>query len=49
MSVHSIYLRSQSDKCVWHAKHIVDPETQKSLRKLAAEYIQLAVKIESKE
>ena len=49
MSERSIYLRDQADKCRWHAKNIGDAETQEALRKLAAEYVERAFEIESKE
>jgi hypothetical protein len=49
MSPRSIYLRNQADKCRWHANKIGDSETQRELRKLAAEYIARAVEIESVE
>jgi hypothetical protein len=45
MSERSIYLRDQAEKCRWHANN-GDLETQAELRKLAAEYIQRAAKIE---
>jgi hypothetical protein len=49
MSERSTYLRDQAEKCRWHARAIVDAETQAALRKLAAEYVERAVEIESKE
>jgi hypothetical protein len=49
MSERSVYLRDQADKCRWHANKISDAETQERLRKLAAEYIESAAEIESKE
>jgi hypothetical protein len=49
MSERSIYLRDQADKCRAHANAISDAETQEQLRKLAAEYVERAVDIESKE
>jgi hypothetical protein len=49
MSARSIYLRDQAAKCEWHAMHISDGETQVSLRKLAAQYIEEATTIETKE
>ena len=49
MSERSIYLRDQAAKCEWHAQNIGDSETQKRLRKLAAEYVVQAHEIESKE
>jgi hypothetical protein len=49
MSERSIYLRDQATKCRWHADKITDPVTQTELRKLAAEYIEQAVELESKE
>jgi hypothetical protein len=49
MSERSIHLRDQADKCRWHAKNIGDPETQAELRKLAAEYVERAAKIEGAE
>ncbi len=49
MSPRSIYLRAQAAKCEWHAQNIGDSETQTRLRKLAAEYVLQADKIESKE
>ena len=49
MSERSIYLRDQADKLSWHARRIMDPETETQLRKLAAEYVERAVDIESKE
>jgi hypothetical protein len=42
-------LRDQADKCRWHAKNISVAETQEQLRKLAAEYVEQAAEIESKE
>jgi hypothetical protein len=33
----------------WHARRIMDHETEATLRKMAAEYIERAVEIESKE
>lgn len=49
MSERSIYLRDQAAKCRWHADQMTDAETQEQLRKLAAEYIERAAEIESKE
>jgi hypothetical protein len=49
MSDRSIYLRDQADKCQWQARRIMDKETQTQLRKMAAEYIERATEIESKE
>jgi hypothetical protein len=49
MSERSIYLRDQADKCRWHAQNIGDAETQEALRNLAAEYVERAIQIESKE
>jgi hypothetical protein len=49
MSERSVYLRDQADKCRWHANNIGDAETQRELRKLAAEYILRAAEIESQE
>jgi len=49
MSERSIYLRDQAAKCQWHADRITDPETQVQLRKLAAEYVVQAKRIENKE
>ena len=49
MSQRSIYLRDQAAKCRQHAIQIDDTQTQDALRKLAAEYIERAVEIESKE
>jgi hypothetical protein len=49
MSERSIYLRDQADKLSWHARRIMDPETEATLRKMAAEYIERAAEIESKE
>jgi hypothetical protein len=49
MSERSIYLRDQADKLSWHARRIMDPETETQLRKMAAEYIERAADIERKE
>ena len=49
MSERSIYLRDQADKCLWHASHISDSETEGELRKLATEYIERAAEIEGAE
>jgi hypothetical protein len=49
MSEHSTYLRSQADKCRQLANDIGDAQTREELRKLAAEYTERAVEIESKE
>ena len=49
MTERSIYLRDQADKLSWHARRIMDAETEAQLRKMAAEYIERAVEIESKE
>jgi hypothetical protein len=49
MSERSIYLRDQANKCLWHANHISDPETEGELRKLATEYIERAAEIEGAE
>ena len=49
MSQRSIYLRDQATKCRWRAKNIENAETQVELRKLADEYIQEAVEIETNE
>jgi hypothetical protein len=49
MSDRSIYLRDQADKCQWHARRIMDDETKTQLQKMAAEYIERAAEIESKE
>jgi hypothetical protein len=49
MSERSTYLRDQAAKCRWHADKITDPVTQTELRKLAAEYIEQAFELESKE
>ncbi len=49
MSEHSTYLRDQAAKCEGHAKAISDVETQFQLRKLAAEYVELASDLESEE
>ena len=49
MSERSTYLRDQATKCRWHADKITDPVTQTELRKLAAEYIEQAVALESNE
>jgi hypothetical protein len=49
MSERSIYLRDQADKLWWHARRIMDAETEAVLRKMAAEYIERAADIESKE
>jgi hypothetical protein len=46
MSKRSVYLRDQAAKCRWHADQLTDAETQEQLRKLAAEYIERAAKIE---
>jgi hypothetical protein len=46
MSKRSTYLRSQAEKCRWHASKIGDAETQDRLKKLAAEYIMTAADIE---
>jgi hypothetical protein len=47
MSERSAYLRDQADKCRWHAQNLSDAKTQAELRKLADEYIERAVEIES--
>ena len=49
MSERSIYLRDQAAKCRRHAGAITDPYTRAELQKLAAEYIERATEIESKE
>jgi hypothetical protein len=49
MSKRSIFLRSEADKCLLLANNISYSQTQGELRKLAAEYFQRAVDIESKE
>jgi hypothetical protein len=49
MSDRSIYLRDQAAKCQRHANALSDVRTQVELRKLAAEYVERAVEIESKE
>jgi UTP:GlnB (protein PII) uridylyltransferase len=49
MSERSIYLRDQADKLSWHARRIMDAETEAQLRKMAAEYSERAAEIESKE
>jgi hypothetical protein len=49
MSERSVYLRDQAAKCRWHADQLTDAETQEQLRKLAAEYIERAAKIERKD
>jgi hypothetical protein len=49
MSERSVYLRDQAAKCGWHADQLTDAETQEQLRKLAAEYIERAAKIERKD
>jgi hypothetical protein len=49
MSVRSIYLRDQADKCRWHADRMTDAETQEQLRKLAAEYIERAKQVDNTE
>jgi len=46
MPERSVYLRDQAAKCRWHADQLTDAETQEQLRKLAAEYIERAAKIE---
>ena len=47
MSERSVYLRDQAAKCRWHADQLTDAETQEQLRKLTAEYIERAAKIEN--
>jgi hypothetical protein len=49
MSERSIYLRSEAEKCRWHAENIRDTETQAALRKLADEYVAEAAAIEGEE
>jgi hypothetical protein len=49
MSLRSIYLRDQADKCRWHADSINDVETKAELRKLAVQYIERAAVIENTE
>ena len=49
MSERSIYLRDQADKCRAHASGIGDAQMQGELRQLAAEYVEQAGLIESKE
>jgi hypothetical protein len=49
MSERSIYLRDQAANLLWHARKIMDAETETQLRGLAAECIERAVEIESKE
>jgi hypothetical protein len=48
MSEQSLYLRDQAHKCRWHANNIGDAETEKRLRKPAADYDERAVLIENK-
>jgi hypothetical protein len=47
MSERSTYLRDQAAKCHWHAQNLSDAKTQAELRKMADEYIEQAVEIES--
>jgi hypothetical protein len=49
MSERTIYLRDQAAKCRLHAVRMSDAETQLALRKLAAEYDEQAVEIDSNE
>jgi hypothetical protein len=49
MSERSIYLRDQAAKCRRHASAMTDPYRRAELQKLAAEYIERATEIESKE
>jgi hypothetical protein len=49
MSERSVYLRDQAAKCRWHADKLTDAETQEQLRKLAAEYIERAKRIDNTE
>ncbi len=49
MSERSVYLRNQAAKCRAHANALDDAKTKVQLRKLAEEYIERAVAIESKE
>jgi hypothetical protein len=49
MSERSVYLRDQAAKSRWHADQLTDAGTQEQLRKLAAEYIERAAKIERKD
>jgi hypothetical protein len=43
-----LFARSAA-KCGWHANQLTDAETQERLRKLAAEYLERAAKIERKD
>jgi hypothetical protein len=49
MCERSVHLRDQADKCLRHANALGDPRTQEELRKLAAECVVRAAKLESKE
>jgi hypothetical protein len=49
MSQRSIYLRDQAAKCEAHAIGITAPETQAELRRIAAQYLARAIKLESRE
>jgi hypothetical protein len=49
MSERSAYLRDQAAKCRWHAQNLSDAKTKMELRKLADEYVERAVEIESEE
>jgi hypothetical protein len=49
MSERSVYLRDQAAKCRHHANDLDDAKTKEQLRKLADEYIERAVAIESKD
>jgi hypothetical protein len=49
MSERATYLRDQAEKCEWQARRIMDAETKTLLLAMAAEYIERAEKIESKE
>ena len=49
MCERSIYLRDQAAKCRAHACALTDVQTQDELRKLAAEFLVRAEKLESLE
>jgi hypothetical protein len=49
MSEPAAYLRDQAEKCQWQARRITDAETKTQLLEMAAEYIERAEEIESKE
>jgi hypothetical protein len=46
MSLRSIHLRDQAQKCLLHALALTDAQTQVELRKLAAEYVVQATDME---